>query len=210
MEPWKLSKSDRARFKEVVSATCHSLKAIAILLWPIMPKKMEELLCSIGVKLDVGKDYFSELKTLVWSENFKLKKIDPLFKKYELKKEAESKNEKAKTEIENQKIKFDDFIKVEIRAGEIKEIEDIPESKKIYKMTVDFGEYGTRTICAGLKEFYKPQDLKNKKSIFAFNLVPRKLLGVQSEGMMMMAKNSEGIPTIVSVEKGVLNGTRLN
>jgi len=80
-EPWKIAKTDRRLFLEILSATCHSLRTIAILLLPVMPKKMEELLLSIGMQFEQGKDTLENLELNNWNKHFMLKKIPTLFEK---------------------------------------------------------------------------------------------------------------------------------
>ena len=89
-------------------------------------------------------------------------------------------------------IKFSDWRKLDIRIGEIQEVEDIENADKLYKLTVNFGkEIGERTICAGVKEFISKEELKGKKSIFLVNLEPRKLKGIESQGMILAAGSKE-------------------
>lgn len=80
-EPWKVVSIDKKKFIEVLAATCHSLRIIAILLWPVMPNKMEELLTSLGIKFKVADDIVKHLELETWNKQFKIKKVLPLFKK---------------------------------------------------------------------------------------------------------------------------------
>lgn len=214
-EPWKLVKTDPARFAEVISATCHGIYAAAILVWPVMPESMQAMVAALGKEVVVGdtsggQNYFALLKNSDWRETFVLTKVEPLFKKYEIGKPMEDKKEIAVPETLSNLITIDDLMKVELLVGEIQEVVDMPESEKIYKMTVDFGPQGKRTICAGVKKFYKPDELVGKKTVFAFNLKPRKLMGIESQGMMMMAKNEQDAPTLVRIDADVQPGTRLS
>lgn len=207
-EPWKVAKTDPARCSEIIAVTCHGLYAVAILVWPIMPESMEKLLAALGKKIEPGKDYFEVLQKY-WNDTFVLKKIEPLFKKLEIEKQMETKKAIIETESSNC-ITIDDLMKVDLIVGKIEEVVDIPESEKIYKMSIDFGPLGKRTICAGVKKFYKPEDLIGKKSVFAYNLKPRKLMGIESQGMMMMAKNQQNEPTLVNIDADVPVGTKLS
>lgn len=90
--PWKIKDKKSAEFKEVISATAHSLRAIAILLWPVMPEKMEQLLLSIGVSFDLHGDFLNSLALDVWHHSFTLQKIEPLFTKFEVILENSSEN----------------------------------------------------------------------------------------------------------------------
>jgi len=107
-------------------------------------------------------------------------------------------------------IAFEDWAKVELRVGLIEEIEDIVGKDKLYKMTVDFGtELGKRTILAGIKFYYSKEEIKGKKSIFVYNLAPRALAGVESQGMILAVKNNEGKYKITFVDESVVQGSRL-
>lgn len=210
-EPWKLAKQDRKRFEEVIAATCHSLYGTALLIAPLMPQTMAKLLQALGHSIKHDCNYLAVLKNSEWSDAFTLTKIEPLFKKYETEVRMELKQEPAVQRVEQEQgITIDDLMKVELLVGEIIDVVDIPESEKIYKMTVDFGERGRRTICAGVKKHFTPEGLKGKKTVFAYNLKPRKLMGIESQGMMMMAKNQSDVPTLVAIEPAVPAGARLN
>lgn len=83
-------------------------------------------------------------------------------------------------------ISFDAFMGLDLRVGKVMDIEEVEGSEKLYKMTVDLGaEYGTRTIFAGLKPWYKKSQLKGKQFVFVANLAPRKMFGSESQGMML-------------------------
>lgn len=206
-KPWEAAKSNRELFDEIISVVCHSLYSIGIMLWPIMPKKMEELLDSIGIKIDKNLNYDEELRKNLWNKTFNLKKSDkPLFPR------PESRIEKEEKSVEEEKdyINIKDFSKVELAVGTIKECEPVSGSEKLYKLSVDLGDKGKRTIFAGVAKFFKPEDLLNKKGIFVVNLAPRKMMGSVSEGMMLCAKDSEGNFEIATVSGDVENGTRLS
>lgn len=215
-EPWKVAKKDIERFKEIISATAHGLYCIAILTWPVMPIKMDELLKSLGINLEVAidKNYIEELKFNLWDKEFMLNKIPALFEKFdaEKKQDATKEQDKPKEEpsaIENNYITIDDVIKVELRVGSILEVEDLEKSDKLYKLKIDLGELGIRQILAGIKKYYKPEDLINKQAVFVANLKPRKLMGVESQGMMLLAEDGKGGLKMATVQGTVPNGIRL-
>lgn len=91
-----------------------------------------------------------------------------------------------------EKIGFDDFVKLDLRIGEIKSVENHPNADKLLVMKVDLGsEIGERTICAGLKEYYSKEYLVGKKAVFIVNLEPRTIRGVESNGMILAAGSKE-------------------
>jgi methionyl-tRNA synthetase len=213
-EPWKLAKTDRDAFMQVLSVTCHSLRVVATLLWPIMPKKAEQLLQSIGVKFEIKENHNSvEDLELSWKgRTFMLSKIAALFKKHEPKpkeevpKKAEQKEMK-KTDGDH--ITIDDVIKVELLVGTVEQCQELPKSDKLLKMQVNFGDKGVRQILAGIKASYAPEDLIGKQAIFVTNLKPRKMMGIESQGMMLISKDENGKVHINSPVTKVPNGTRL-
>ncbi len=88
-------------------------------------------------------------------------------------------------------ITYDDFAKLDLRVGTVIECVEKEGSEKLLKLTVDFGEEGTRTIFSGIKQWYKPEDLKDKQFVFVFNLAPRKMMDEVSEGMLLAADGEE-------------------
>ena len=89
-------------------------------------------------------------------------------------------------------IKFSDWQKLNLRTGKILEVENIPEADKLYKLTVDLGkDLGLRTIVAGIKPYYKKDELKGKSCVIFTNLEPRKLKGIESQGMLLAAVSED-------------------
>jgi methionyl-tRNA synthetase len=102
-------------------------------------------------------------------------------------------------------IEFDDFTKVDLRTGTITAAEKMPKAKKLLKLTVDLGTE-ERTVVSGIAEFFKPEDLPGQTVVLVANLAPRKLRGVESQGMILMAENEEGQLTFVGTKEGWGNG----
>ena len=92
---------------------------------------------------------------------------------------------------QNELVDFPSWEKLDLRVAEIKAIEDIEGADKLYKLTIDVGELGERVICAGIKKYYEKEELKGKKIIIIANLEPRKMKGVESQGMLLAAGNKE-------------------
>jgi methionyl-tRNA synthetase len=212
-EPWKVARANPILFKEILSATCHSLHAIAVLLLPVMPHKMEELLASIGVPFVHGKDTLENLGLTNWDRHFTLKKIPTLFEKpirevLEESMKLESENKTAEQVIENY-IAIDDVAKVELHTGTIEACIAVPNSDKLVQMTVDLGDMGKRTILAGIRKSYEPEELVGKRGLFITNLKPRKMAGTESQGMMLVAEDESGKVQLVQFPDSVKNGVRL-
>ena len=203
-EPWKLAKADPQRFKQVISATCHSLHAIALILWPVMPSKMVELLAALGSTMGHDVNMLEQLATEPWRKTFVLQQIPPLFAKFE---SQEVKPEEQEPSVSY--ISIEDFLKVELLVGTIEQVEIVPKSEKLYKLHVNFGEQGMRQICSGVRAHFKPEELLGKQGVVVFNLQPRMIMGLESQGMMLFAENGTGKLEMVTVGAPVANGTKL-
>jgi methionyl-tRNA synthetase len=88
-------------------------------------------------------------------------------------------------------ITIDDFAKLDLRVGTVLECVEKEGSDKLLRLTVDFGEEGTRNILSGIKHWYKPEDIKGKQFVFVFNLAPRRMMGEDSEGMILAAEGEK-------------------
>lgn len=105
---------------------------------------------------------------------------------------------------------FSDWEKLDLRVAEIKKVEEIKGADKLYKLTLDVGELGERTICAGIKAYYSKEELKGKKIIYFSNLKPRILKGIESQGMLLAASTNEHEKVVlISPEKDIEVGSRI-
>ena len=229
-EPWKQAKNDHAAFLETLSATVHSLETIATLLLPVMPGKMAALLASIGVEQVAG-DRVAPLKNTPWKTTYTMTKIEPLFAKpIEREIIVETKDTKPVESVKTEQviiattnvaptnvveapiipeITIDEFIKVHCVVGTIEQAVEVDGSDKLLKLTVNLGSYGTRTILSGIKKFFAPIDLIGKQGVFVANLKPRKMMGLESHGMMLFVESADGSLKAVAVDGVVENGARL-
>ena len=105
-------------------------------------------------------------------------------------------------------ITIDEFARVELRLGTIIECTLVEESKKLLCMQVDFGKYGIRQILAGVRKFYAPEELIGRQALFCYNLKSRKMLGLESQGMLLCAEDDR-ILSIISPISAIADGTRL-
>jgi len=214
-QPWKQAKTDPELFVQTLSATAHSLRAIGALLWPVLPNKMEQLFESLGLELSPEKIDVNELCN--WNQNFMLKKVKELFEKIDPSspsassdkslKEASVKKEESKG---SDYIKIDDVAKVQLAVGTIEKAEEIEGSDKLLKLQVNCGDtFGMRQVLAGVKKFYSPEQLIGKQGVFVLNLKPRKMMGIESQGMMLFAESQDGTLQMVTVGGPVPNGSKL-
>ncbi|MFA6065778.1 MAG: methionine--tRNA ligase [Candidatus Babeliaceae bacterium] len=199
--PWKVAVQDKEALKRILSATAHSLYATAILIEPVMPVAMKNLIAALGGPAASSLD---ELSQEPWHRTFTLQQCEPLFKQYEQK----EKEEEVPTVIDNS-IGIEDFAKVELLVGIIEHVEEIPGSEKLYKLLVNFGDRGVRQICSGVRAHFKPEDLRNKQGVFWVNAKPRKMMGVESQGMMLFAENAQGKLEMLTVGAPVTQGSKV-
>jgi methionine--tRNA ligase beta chain len=105
-------------------------------------------------------------------------------------------------------IPFSDFMKLDLRVGEVEEATQIPKSRNLLKLIVDFGSEKRQAV-AGLLQYYKPEELVGKKFVFLVNLERRKLMGIESQCMVLAAEDSEGHVVLVAPEKDIAAGSRI-
>lgn len=202
-EPWKVAATDKARCATILSATAHGLTAAAYLLWPVMPTKMEELLACLGRTREHTINYVDQCARADWQSKHLLRKGSTLFEKPEPKKEV------TVQEPEQTFIGIEDVVKVELRVGTITHCVEVDGSDKLLKLTVDLGEATSRTIFSGIKKYYQPADLIGHQAVFVTNLKPRKMMGQESQGMLLCA-HSEGAFSYVKPQRPVANGSKLS
>lgn len=107
-----------------------------------------------------------------------------------------------------EEISFADFEKIDLRIGKITEAEQVPESKKLIKIIVDFGTEKRQAV-AGLLKYYKPEELVGKKAVFLLNLQRRMLAGIESQCMILAAEDSEGNVSVIQPERDITEGSKI-
>jgi methionyl-tRNA synthetase len=108
----------------------------------------------------------------------------------------------------NDKITIDDFMKIDLRTAKVLAAEKVPNSRKLIKMTIDVGTE-QRTLVAGIAEAYEPETLVGRTIVMVFNLKPAKLMGIESNGMVLAASPEGGKPALVGFNQDVPPGTRV-
>jgi len=111
----------------------------------------------------------------------------------------------------SEEINFNEWEKLDLRVGEILKVEEIEGADKLYKLTIDLGEeIGKRTVCAGIKKYYSKENLTGKKVILFANLIPRKLKGIESQGMVLAAVDeTEDKVILISPEEDIEIGSKV-
>ncbi len=203
-EPWKLIKTDEERTKTIMYVALQIAAALATLSEPFLPFTAQKLKNMLAIDSEMLKTNWNEIATkdILLPSDHQIQKGTLLFSKIEDqqiqqqldKLEAtKKKNEAENKEVEPQKdtATFDDFTKLDIRIGTILEAEKMPKAKKLLVLKVDTG-INTRTIVSGIAEHFTPEEVVGKKVSVLVNLAPRKLRGVESEGMILMTETPEG------------------
>ncbi|KJD31919.1 methionyl-tRNA synthetase [Tamlana sedimentorum] len=203
-EPWKVIKEDEARTKTIMYVALQIASALATLSEPFLPFTSTKLKGILNVSSSAVENSWNDVseKEVLLPANHQIGKAELLFSKIEDKTiqeqlnklEASKKaNEAANKAIEPQKdtITFEDFTKLDIRVGTILEAEKMPKTKKLLVLKVDTG-IDTRTIVSGIAESFSPEEVVGKKVTVLVNLAPRKLRGVESQGMILMTETPEG------------------
>ena len=108
-----------------------------------------------------------------------------------------------------EEIAYDDFAKLDIRIGQVVAAELVPDTDKLVKCTIDFGELGQRTIVSGVAQWKTPEELVGKQLPYIVNLAPRTLRGVESQGMLLAASDDAGV-ALLSAERALPPGTKLH
>ncbi len=195
-QPWKLAKENSERFNLVTWCVLKILYACGHLLWPVMPTKMEGLMAVIGhtIKLDtsvIDKLSCNEVTFLLnpLSESL-FPKPEESSKKYLT---NQDKTVKQDQQSENEFINIEDFFKVKMVIGKIIKAEKLEKSKKLLKLEVDLGPHGIRQVVSGIAEYYTPEEVLGKSAAFVINLKPRKIMGIESQAMIMCTKDSDGL-----------------
>lgn len=106
-------------------------------------------------------------------------------------------------------VTFEDFCKVDIRAGTIKSAERVPKSDKLLKLQIDFGDLGIRQIVAGIGKNFEPDKISGVRIVAVVNLQPRKLMGLESHGMILAAQGKSGLALLTIDQNEVSDGTRI-
>ena len=218
-EPWvkmKEGKIDEAM--ALVALVANLLSKVSILLSPVMPKTCAKISDALGFE----NSYYFYVKLIEKSElleEFSLKKIPPLFPRIEeelLKPKVTPKpEEKQEKKASKSKAKdagiitIDEFFKVSLKIGTIIEAKEIKKSDRLLLLKVDIGEEKLRQIVAGIKEFYKPDELVNTQVCVVANLKPAKLMGIVSEGMLLAAKDESGL-SLIRPEKRKKPGSKVS
>ena len=214
-EPWKVIKLDEERVKTIMYVALQISAALAVVSEPFLPFSATKLKNILNISASLSWEDVTE-NTVLLTATHQINKAELLFSKIE-DKEIEAQVEKlAATKIANEQenkvtapqketIEFEDFTKLDIRVGTILEAEKVAKTKKLLKLKVDVG-IDIRTIVSGIAESFSPEEIIGLQVSVLVNLAPRKIRGVESQGMILMTDTPDGKLAFVSPTKEVKNG----
>jgi methionyl-tRNA synthetase len=210
-EPWALAKrpDDRPLLEGTLYRAGDALRVTAALIDPVMPEAAERIRGMLGT----SQEPWTGLRFGTLPPGTRLGPTTPLFPRIEktveeLRGMTSQENAATPAPQEDKRITIDEFMKVELRVARVLEAEAVPKSKKLLKLKVDTGT-DQRTIVAGIAEAYQPEQLVGRTIVIVANLQPAKLMGVESNGMVLAASPEGGLPMLIAVDPSISPGARV-
>jgi methionyl-tRNA synthetase len=227
--PWKLARQidqvSQTELSTTLYTAAESLRIATALLSPVLPQSAPKIWAQLGMPTSIDDLRFETLEWGTLQPGQKIGEIAPVFPRIDLKEAVASMRalEEQVTAEQNvllgkkptaaepagDKIAIDDVMKVELRVGLVKFAERVKNSDKLIHMKVDIGEAEPRTIVAGIAEAYTPEQLMGRKVVIVANLQPRKLKGIESNGMIVAASVEGGKPVLAGFHEDIPVGARL-
>ena len=216
-EPWKVWKTDPKRVETILNISLQLVANLAIAFEPFLPFSSEKLRKMINMPnfewTQLGSTDLLKAGTQLGKPELLFEKIEDEVIERQLQKLADTKkaNEEASYQAAPIKpeVSFDDFEKLDIRVGHILNCEKVKKSKKLLKFTIDDGSGVERTICSGIAAYYEPEQLIGKDVLFVANFAPRKMMGIESQGMILSAVNFDGTLNVTSLLGKVKPGSQV-
>jgi methionyl-tRNA synthetase len=206
--PWTLAKTDQKRLGSVMYNIMEGLRFIAVMTYPVMPDASKKILFMIGAEDSYDIDSlntFGLIKAGVQTQEPKV-----LFPRVEKREVLEDVPEQVKTEDKKEALNLIDiseFAKAEIKVGKIISAERVPKSDKLILMKIDIGEL--RQVVAGIGKAYTPEELAGKNVAVVTNLMPAKLMGIESFGMLLATDTPDGGLSLIGFDRDVKLGARI-
>ena len=216
-EPWKVWKTDPKRVETILNISLQLVANLAIAFEPFLPFSSEKLRKMINMPnfewTQLGSTALLKAGDQLGEPELLFEKIEDEVVEAQLKKLADTKkaNEEASYQAAPIKpeVSFDDFEKLDIRVGHIINCEKVKKSKKLLKFAIDDGSGVERTILSGIAAYYEPEQLIGKDVLFVANFAPRKMMGIESQGMILSAVNFDGNLTVTSLLGKVKPGSQV-
>ena len=211
-EPWKLAKTDMPRVQTILNIALQLVANLGIAFEPFLPfssKKLREMLNINSFDwANLGRiDHLAAGHTL-GEPQLLFEKIEDDAINAQMERLERIKKENEVNSFTPAPVAFDDFMKLDIRVGKVLECEKVPKADKLLKFKIDDG-MGGRTIVSGIAKYYKPEELVGKEVCFIANFEPRKLKGVESQGMILSAENADGSLVVIGPQGEVKPGCKV-
>ena len=220
-EPWKVWKTDPKRVETILNISLQLVANLAIAFEPFLPFSSKDLREMIGMErfdwAELGRTDLLKAGDKLAVPHLLFQKIEDEEIQKQLDKLADTKkaNEAAEAAKEYKaaaikpEVSFDDFEKLDIRVGHIKDCQKIKKSNKLLQFTIDDGSGTDRTILSGIAKFYEPEQLIGKDVLFVANFAPRKMMGIESQGMILSAVNFDGRLSVTTTLGEVKPGSQV-
>lgn len=216
-EPWKVWKADQKRVETILYISLQLVANLAIAFEPFLPFSSARLRKMINIDSfdwnQLGSIDLLKAGHQLAEPELLFEKIEDETIQYQLNKLEEIKKANAAAEYKPNDIKptvsFEDFEKLDIRVGTIKNCEKVKKANKLLKFTIDDGTGTDRTIVSGIAKFYNPEELIGKQVCFIANFAPRKLMGIESQGMILSAENHDGNLSVTRIDREVKSGSQV-
>jgi methionyl-tRNA synthetase len=235
-QPWKLAKQQddaaQARLDQVLYTAAEALRIITALVYPVMPRSAEKIWQLLGMQKPLAEIRFDDLAWGGLEPGQKVAEVTPVFPRIEAgpaiarMQQLETEETARQNQLLGKKpeaeaapavpiapiadpISIDDFSRVDLRVGEVKHAEAVKGADKLLHLKVDIGEGQPRTIVAGIAKAYKPEQLIGRKVVIVANLEPRKLRGIESQGMIVAASLEGGPAVLAGFHEEIQPGARL-
>lgn len=216
-EPWKTIKTDEVRTATIMNIALNIAASLAIVSEPFLPFTAQKLVDLFGIKNptwdQAGNPNLLEEGSSIGQMGLLFEKIEDNVVEAQLQKllDAKKMNEATNAPVTAMKeiITYDDFAKLDMRVVTILEAEKMPKSKKLIKLKVDTG-LGHKTVLSGVAEHFEPEFLVGKQVTMLINLAPRKMMGIDSEGMILMAEDKDGKLKLLTPHEGTASGSTIS
>ncbi len=226
-EPWKLAKTDMERVATILNVSLNICANLTIAFAPFLPFTCDRLRNMLGLPekellwSELGKEELMKPGTLLKEAELLFSKIEDAAIEAQIEKlettrrSNEATTSAAKETIEvkliapqKEECSFDEFAKMDIRTATVLAAERVPKTDKLLKLSIDTG-IDKRTIVSGIAEYYTPEEMVGKQICILANLAPRNIRGIESKGMILMAKEESGKMRVVTPEESIINGASI-
>ncbi len=209
--PWRLAKEGKEkRLDTVLYTLLEAIRLISMLVYPVIPSSSQKMRYQLGLKgrWENG-DFVNKGNWGMLRPGTRVKEPEPIFPRIDVKNIKKQDKEQKEEDRKIEYIDIDYFKKIDLRIAKVLKVENIEGADRLYKLTIKVGEDEERTLVAGIKKYYSPEDLIGKKIVIVYNLKPAKIRGVKSNGMLLAAKDEDTL-ALLTPEFDVKEGAKIS